>query len=146
MKTPREILTARHRSADAKLDALRHEVVAEYVAAPRLVEAGHQAHDTSVAYLARKLWQELVLPCRQIWLGLGAAWLIILAAHFAVPDAGNTRELMAAKPAPSGPEMMAALKQQKIWMNQMLEPAAPPTANVTAPGPRSERRMELVVV
>jgi hypothetical protein len=145
MKTPREILTERHRSADTKLDALRREVVAGYVAAPRRADAVREAHDAGLSHLAHKLWRELVLPCRHIWLGLGATWLIILAAHFAVPDAGNTRELMAAKPVPSGPEMMAALKQQKIWMNQMLEPAAPPTANATAPGPRSERRMELVV-
>jgi hypothetical protein len=146
MKTPREILAERHRSMDAKLDLLRQEVVAEYVVAPDLATKRGRAPGFNAAAIAIKLWRELVLPCRRLWLGLGAAWLVIVTAHLAVSDAGNSREMAATKQVQSSPAIMAAIKEQKIWMIQMLEPATPPTASVIVPGPRSERRIELVMV
>jgi len=145
MKTPREILIQRHRSADARLDALRREVVAEYVVAPQSTAESDHAPGFNAASVALKLWRELILPCRGLWLGLGAAWLVIVAAHFVVPDSENSRAMAATKQIQSSPAIMAAVKEQKIWMIQMLEPATPPTASAIVPGPRSARRIELVV-
>ena len=139
MKTPREILLERHRDMDARLDALRKEVVAEHA----VVQREAIGRRTS---LAGKLWDELVVPCRRIWLGMGAAWLVILVAHLAVTDSPAAPQLAKMKAVPSGPEVMAALKEQKIWMTQLLEPAAPPPPGGASSGPRSERRNELPVV
>ena len=72
MKTPREILTQRHRSAESKLDALRREVVAEHVIAPQFQAGPEAAPGFFPRHFVQKLWQELVLPCR---MGVCRAWL-----------------------------------------------------------------------
>jgi len=146
MKTPREILSERHRSMDARLDALRKEVIAEHVIARQFMTRRAPSPRFTPSFIALKMWQELILPCRRIWLGVTAAWLVILAANLVAPGS-TTRapEIAALKTAPPNPQIMAALKEQKLWMTQMLEPAAPPTANTTVPGPRSDRRIELLV-
>src|SRR5580658_9319977 len=101
MKTPREILSERHRAVDGRLDALRREVVAEHVLGPRLAVKPRAVAGAGFSHVALTLWRELVLPCRRIWLGLGAAWLVIVAAHLAISGVGNSGNMAAARPAPS---------------------------------------------
>jgi len=93
------------------------------------------------AFLAMKLWQELIWPCRRIWLGMAAVWLIVLACNMSMDD---TPKVAASQmPAPT-PEMVAALREQKQLLVQLLDPnaASPPAAN---PRPRSERRVTFIL-
>ena len=61
MKTPREILLARHQAANAKLHEIRRAVVADL--SPR------QTRELEMPFLL-KLWRELFWPCRRTWAGL----------------------------------------------------------------------------
>src|SRR5450432_4167872 len=116
MKTPRDILFASHQNAAPKLDAIRREVV-----------AGLNHQDTkaqsSAANLvscclggSNKLWLELVWPCRRIWTGLAAAWVLIFIINFSQRDGSST---MMAKSTPT-PEMMMTFRDQQKWLNELL--------------------------
>lgn len=75
MKTPREILFHRHQATDAKLDALRHEVVAQL---PSVVSLRHEALPLRLLFT---FWRELILPAHRIWAGLAVAWVLLLIAN-----------------------------------------------------------------
>ena len=97
MKTPRDILFARHQAAAPKLDAIRREVVAGL---------NHQATKAPSPAInlvswclggSKKLWQELIWPCRRIWTGLSVIWILIFIVNFSQRDDSQT---MLAKSAP----------------------------------------------
>ena len=139
MKTPREILFARHQTAAPKLDAIRREVVAGLN--PQDTKARSGATTLAAWGLggANKLWLELVWPCRRVWTGLAAAWILILMVNFSLRDnAGRAT----GKPARSG-EMIMSVQAQQRWMNELLaDSSAPPEADRprnVAPKPRSEK-------
>ena len=101
MKTPQEILFARHQSAAGpRLDAIRREVVAE------LNHQGTKAQSwtkTLVSWClgcSNKLWLELVWPCRRIWAGLAAVWILIFVFNFSQRDPA---EMLARKSSPPSP-------------------------------------------
>jgi hypothetical protein len=121
MKTPRDILFARHQAAAPKLDALRCEVV---------VKLNHQ--DTKAQSRAgnlaswclggsNKLWLELVLPCRRIWTGLATVWILIFIVNVFQRDGSQA---MLAKSAP--PEMMMTFRDQQKLLNELLADRSPP--------------------
>jgi hypothetical protein len=123
MKTPREILLGRHKAAEPKLDAIREEVVSSEIVGK---ERGKRFTET--------LWQELILPCRRIWVGLAATWAIILVVNLLN---GPSTETIASKQALPGPEVVAALREQRQLFTQMLEPLPPsPATRPNPPGPR----------
>ena len=88
--------------------------------------------------LAMKFWQELIWPCRRIWLGMAAIWFVVLACNMSMDE---THKVAANQmPAPT-PEMVAALREQKQLLVQLLDPnASTPALPAAAPRPRSERR------
>jgi hypothetical protein len=195
MKTPREILFARHQAATPKLDALRREVVAglnhqdtraksraatlgaQLDAAPELQTTwgaaftplqhcqpqnqsyrsftfGHRSGlkaalrgsvkmcPTLAAWClgrSNKLWLELVWPCRRIWTGLAAVWILIFIVNLSLRD--NVSRATG-KPARSG-EMIMSLQAQQRWMNELMaDSSAPPEADRprnVAPKPRTEK-------
>jgi hypothetical protein len=114
MKTPREILLGRHKAAEAKLDAIRHSVLTE-IHEP--LARSNSSREESVPF-AVKLWQELILPARRIWLGLAATWLVVFAFNLVTPE---DRPLFAAKPSALDVQTLAELKQQKLLMAQLLD-------------------------
>ena len=63
-KTPRDILLSRHATATPQLDQLRHATLAEATPIP-----------------TRQLLHALFFPQRRLWLGLAAAWIVIVAFH-----------------------------------------------------------------
>jgi len=125
MKTPRELLLARHQAANAKLDVLRREIVARQAAAP-----------DRPGFLAR-LWLELIWPCRRTWTGLAAVWLLIIAANLSLRE---PRPALAQR-NPEPQIMMSYQVQEKMLNDLLADRAAPPDVErprFFKPGPRSE--------
>jgi len=138
MKTPRELLFARHQAAAPKLDAIRQSAVATVCDRHELSEQRSQnAHAT----IFQTLWQELFLPSRRIWSGLAAVWLLILTINLAQHG-----------PSPAGkitadPAMMSFREQQR-WMNELFAdrtlPAEAEPPKTFSPKPRTENYQTLI--
>ena len=139
MKTPREILFARHQAAKPKLDAIRPAVVAE------LQQPRHQAAKpdrlAGVSWWLRcsiPLWRELILPSRRIWTGLAAVWLLLFVINVSQRDpvSGVTGQPVRA------PAVMMSWQVQQRWMDELLaDRSTPPEAErprTAPPRPRTE--------
>jgi hypothetical protein len=126
MKTPREILLARHQAAAPNLDAIRQSTVA--AVCDRRNFAERRPH-TAATTIFQTIWLELVLPCRRIWTGLAAVWILILIVNVSLHDSSRT---MTAKSAPPVEMMMTFGEQQKL-LNELL---ADRTVPVDAEQPR----------
>jgi len=86
MKTSREILFKQHQTTEPKLDTIRHEIVnAEFVREGRRV-AVPKFRVVGTATLPLLIWRELIFPCRRIWTGLAAVWILILAANVSLRE------------------------------------------------------------
>jgi hypothetical protein len=133
MKTPREILLKRHQATVPKLDATRREVL----------NAELRAAETSPLNWPRVLWRELVWPCRRIWAGMAAVWLVILVVNFSMRDDSQT---MAMQSPPPSPEMILTFRQQERLLAELIGPnetrSAAPPPKPFLPQPRSEGRFE----
>jgi hypothetical protein len=141
MKTPREILLARSRDAEPKLDAIRKNVLAN-CAGEAEKNPEHQSI-LSLSFVLMKLWQELIWPCRRIWLGMAAAWVVILTLNFATGEATPMATSLASRPTP---EVIALLQEQRRMMVQLLEPLPSMEASrPKIPGPRSEQRETVAI-
>jgi len=139
MKTPREILLKRHQAVEPKLDAIRNNVVREgrRAAVPEFRVAG-------TATLPMSIWRELIFPCRRIWAGLAAVWIVILAVNLSMRDHSPA----VAMKSPPTSEMIMAWRQQQQLLTELIGPnetraAAPPKP--FAPQPRSEGRLEILI-
>lgn len=138
MKTPREILFARHRTVEPKLDAVRRGVMGEL----NRDLAGDQSLLSGVIGLIfgfpKKMWMELVTPCRRIWLGFAAVWILLFMINSAQRD---TSENVVAQAAPPAGMMMAYRDQQKMLEELLAEkpgPTAEERPHRAVPKPRSE--------
>jgi hypothetical protein len=143
MKTPREILLARSRDAEPKLDAIRNDVVAKCVAAHAVGESDERQPALKLSLVVMKIWQELIWPCRRIWLGMAAAWVVILTLNIASGEATPMATNLASRPTP---EVLALLQEQRRMMVQLLEPLPSMEASrPKVPGPRSEQRETVAI-
>jgi hypothetical protein len=138
MKTPREILFARHKAAEPRLDTARR-------AALKAVSAGPTAK-TGLTEAFLIFCRELFLPAQRIWTGLAACWALIFILHFASRD--TSRELAKNSPPPS-PEVMAVLHtQQQLFAELLANDSKLSEADQlrrSPPSPHSERRRELAI-
>lgn len=86
-------------------------------------------------------------PCPQAWAGLAALWVLSAVLQLSTP----ARPVLRADQPPSNPPSDAgAFAESRKMLAQFLESPAPATPAVErpklpVPGPRSERRHELVV-
>ena len=141
MKTPREILLQRHAAATPKLDAIRHAMVEELNNKDTKIQSWAVALVALFLGCSQKLWRELVWPCRQVWAGLAAVWVVILAVNFSASDT----ELVAGKSPPPFPEMTMTFPQQEKLLAELMGPNEPRVAvplKSFSPRPSSERRFE----
>lgn len=92
----------------------------------------------TLSWLATKLWQELFWPCRRFWIGLGTAWLVILALNL---TAGQTSKVAVNKTARPSRETLMAVREQRQLLIQLLDSgvsaSTPPPASMK---PRGELR------
>ena len=114
MKTPRELLLERHAEVTPRLDALRHEVVAELSAGPRTT--------TPRAFGAwiKLLWRELIGSARLTWGGLAAAWAIIALLNLAQPEPMPGVGPVAAGPTMAGETLRVVLTEQRELRAELL--------------------------
>jgi len=140
MKTPREILLGRHRSIGPRLDAIRHEVMN---AAADVHRRNQPVRILTVAAVLtntiKLLFRELVWPCRRIWTGLAAVWILIFTVNFSMRD-----PLPAiARKSPPASDMIVVWRQQQQLMAELNGLPAPVSEaerqKTFLPKPRTER-------
>jgi hypothetical protein len=154
MKTPREILLTRHRAAEPKLDAIRRVVVSELNNQATKERSGLFNLVAWLLGCSNNLWRELVWPCRHVWAGLTAVWVVILVVNFSMRDHSQS---FAEKSAPPTAEMVLTWQQQQQLLAELLGPdepraAAPAGRNTLPPGrpkpslprPSSERLFQMM--
>lgn len=132
MKTPREILLARHRAAEPKLDALRQAALATVRDRRATSDEAREWRLSGVAAIVfHTLWRELIFPCRRVWTGLAAVWILLFVVNLAQQDRGGTP---AAGAGPSAPMVLAYYQQEKMLQALVADHTLP----VDAVRPRSE--------
>jgi hypothetical protein len=138
MKTPRDILLARHQATMPKLDALRRSVVAELNNKETKEQSFPASLVTSLLCCSNKLWQELVWPCRRTWAGLAAVWVVLALVNVTQRDGSPA---VMAKSAPSTAILLTFRDQQKILNELFADRALPLDAErprIFSPKPRTE--------
>ena len=150
MKTPREILLARHQATNPKLDEIRHAVISEQAcssAAPESVKISPSPVGSVRVGFFEKLWRELFWPCRRTWGGLAAAWLALLVFNHSQTQQTSSA-IIAKSPAPAE-EMRIAYREQRRVLEEIMGPQSPmPLAQPPRQPnlkPRSERSATVVV-
>lgn len=92
----------------------------------------------------RDWWQEVIWPCRRIWAGLAAVWVMILAGNYSLQD--HSPSLAAKSPPPSQEMLMSFKDQQKILADLLTDRDVPREVErreFLAPKPRTESVMVL---
>lgn len=139
MKTPRDILFARHQAAASKLDAIRREVVEVAADVNRRKQPVRELlFAATLANAIRLSFLELVWPCRRTWTALAAVWVLIFIFNVSQRDKS---ELAARKLPPPSPEAIMAWRQQEKLLAELIGPSAPGDAErrkIFLPKPRTE--------
>ena len=128
MKTPREILFERHRSAEPKLDAIRQTLLAR---SRRREEAGAQAASPIRLLTTAASFRELLLSVRWHLAGMSAALAVAALLNM---DPSHTPAQTTGKHSTSSPrQILTALRENR---RQLLELIGPPITE-PAPAPRT---------
>jgi hypothetical protein len=138
MKTPREILFAGHQAAAPKLDAIRREIVAESNNKVTKEQSLPAVFVSLFLCCLKTFWCELIFPCRRIWTGLAAVWILIFMVNFSQRDPS---ELMARKTPSPSPEMIVTFRQQEKLLAELIGPnetQATEPPRIFSPKPRTE--------
>jgi hypothetical protein len=151
MKTPRDILFARHQAAMPKLDAIRQSTVAAVCDRRISTDCAHERRSqtavttqnrltplvTSLLCCSNKLWLELIWPCRRIWTGLATVWILIFVANVSMHDGSQT---VIAKSSTT--EMIMTFRDQQKFLNELFAdrslPADAGRPRIFSPKPRTE--------
>jgi hypothetical protein len=134
MKSPREVLLARHAAVQSRLDAIRRAVVAEHTGSRESVSRPGAlrevtGHGSGIKWILRVSWS-----------AMAAAWFLILTLNLATPRTEPGPGRLEGR-ALSAREVRWAVSEQSRLLVQLREgvddrlresPKSPP------PGPRSE--------
>lgn len=85
----------------------------------------------------RDWWHDVIWPCRRIWTGMAAVWVVILAANVSLHEQSPA----IAKSGPSTEMIMALKDQQRILAELLPDHSTPPDADrqkIFSPKPRTE--------
>ena len=129
MKTTREILVARHRAAQPKLDQIRRKVVTE------------SCRSRTSRFNIVGWCEELFRLPRTALAGLALTWIAIVALNLSSSETPRAGVSIAKSPAQPSPETLQALREQKELFAEMVGSRATTDADVRrfVPRPRSER-------
>ena len=134
MKTPRELLFERHRSAEPKLDAVREFVVAA-VGEPECATA----QPAAIAH--RVSLREMILSFRWHLAGLGTAWLVVLLLN--IDRSPSSVADLPREKIPPPQELLASLRTYRQELLKLLEP---PGNEPAVPPRRSDCRRAMKIV
>jgi hypothetical protein len=138
MKTPREILLARHRAVEPRLDAIHREIVEELNNQDAKAQSRVADFVSSLLCGPNKLWLELIWPCRRTWTALGGVWIALFIFNASQRDKA---ELAARKLPPPSPEAVMAWRQQERLLAELIGASGTGDAEqrkIFLPQPRSE--------
>lgn len=132
MKTPREILLARHRAAEPKLDVLRRAALGDL----RQRETRLVPRTNFFTQLA----EFLRLP-RPALAGLALAWLVIVLLNVASPEVASVSSAAPAQMVQRPAATREELREQKRLFTELVGGGLPHDTEAPrpAPRPRSER-------
>jgi hypothetical protein len=126
MKTLKELLLERHRSAEPKLDVARGEFLAWLGGLRSPVRPERRGFEW--------VWRECLLPVRWHLAGMGAVWLVILLLN-ADTSPGQAAHVATANPPPPQ-QLLTALRQYHREILELTQP--PPVAPIPLPPRRSQ--------
>lgn len=108
MKTPHEVLLQYHRSAEAKLDRIRENVVANLETGPsREVEGPRPA----------SFLRNFILPLRWHLAGLSVAWVIVALLNINRPSNAPTAQQVRTQPR----HLLAELRENRRLIFELVE-------------------------
>ncbi|HEX7653904.1 MAG TPA: hypothetical protein VF607_10380 [Verrucomicrobiae bacterium] len=122
MKTPRELLLARHQSVNPQLDVLRQAVIQD-------LPAGASAKAHRWADFVRLLWQQLIQPQQRTWATLAAIWLILIAINLSQHEAASKYRV-------SHDPVALNINEQQRRLNELWADRTPAASSVEAEPPR----------
>ena len=137
MKTPRVILLKRHQAVAPKLDAIRREVLVGLKHKDTKTRSWTDNFVTLCLGGSKRLWLELIWPCRRTWAGLAVVWILILAANVSLREQSPAT----IKSGPSSEMIMTLKDQQKILAELLTDHSVPRDADrqkIFSPKPRTE--------
>ena len=139
MKTPREILFARHRRAEVNLDHLRRQVIAGLpVSGSAEGSEPNRGENRVIRAVLTKAWLELIWPSRRAWAGIAALWLTVGAANLAMKAGFQSSPPIGAAPVQ---EMAQGFEERRRLLAELLppvKPVPPIQPSRSNPRPRSE--------
>jgi hypothetical protein len=141
MKTPREVLLARHHTAQASLDALRQEVLADLPGKPAAMPA-----DAGARPGVRWSLQEFLRPFRWHLTGLSAAWLLVAILN-SEPTSATTPAL-ASQGTPPPRQLLMAFREHRRQLWELLQPpvaAVPTVPHASVPRRRNDPAVSLFI-
>jgi len=142
MKTPRDLLFDRHRSADSKLDALRRSALAA-LARPSERESVRAPRSPG----ARASWGQLLRSIRWHLAGMSAAWLLVALLN--IDHSPGPAANLARQNGPSPQQLLTALRENRRqlleWIQAPVSEAPPPPRSVI-PQRRGELRPQAAMV
>ena len=123
---------------EPKLDAIRRQL----------------ATPAAELQLDQKSWRDdIAASClgffripRLAWIGLAAAWLVIIALNVASSDNAHASATLAFAPTKRSPEMLQALREQQRLFAELVGAASEPAdakATRFVPRPRTERPVQI---
>lgn len=139
MKTPREILLEQHRQKQSRLDEIRKSVLAQEFGAAQNQKASGTAGVLGGS-LMTNLWREVIWRCRLAWIGMAAAWVMLVMINHQANS--STTPVVSARTRPA-PQAIRIFEEQRQYLVELLQPevpVAPAPAERPRPQPRSERR------
>ena len=139
MKTPREILLARHQAAEPKLNALRARALAAL--------SPHASQPQPSAWRWLAAGREFFHVPRVAWAGLAAAWLVIITLNVASRDTAAPTVAAPQQMVRNSKDTMRELRDQKRLFAELVGSLKDMDAEVPRflPRPRSELNPQIII-
>lgn len=138
MKTPRDILFARHQAAAPKLAAIRRAVVSELNHQGTKEPSFPASFVSSLLGCSNKLWLELIWPSRRVWSGLATVWVLLLLINVSQRDNASS---VTGQTVRSCGTVMSLQAQQRLMNELLADRSTSPDADRPrnfSPKPRTE--------